>query len=92
MLPDIPTSDKPGRLSVFIGKGRIRTICPVEKRTKMKALIIPAARFFREDDGVTAIEYALIGSLIAVVIVGAVTLIGPILNTIFEKVVSGFHQ
>lgn len=58
----------------------------------MKALTIQAGRFFREDNGVTAIEYALIGSLIAVVIVGAVTLIGPILNAIFEKVISGFHQ
>ena len=38
------------------------------------------------DDGVTSIEYALIASLIAVVIVGALTLVGvnlvPIYNTV----------
>lgn len=89
MLLDITTSGRPGRLP---GKGRLRTTCPVEKMAKMKAFTKQTGRFFRKDNGVTAIEYALIGSLIAVVIVGAVTSIGPILNGIFEKVLSGFHQ
>jgi len=57
----------------------------------MKELTIVAGRFLPEENGVTAIEYALLGSLIAVVIVGAVTLIGPVLITIFEKVVAGFN-
>jgi pilus assembly protein Flp/PilA len=39
-----------------------------------------------DDSGVTAIEYGLIASLIAVVIVGAVTLIGTNLNTLFTAV------
>jgi pilus assembly protein Flp/PilA len=42
--------------------------------------------FAREEDGVTAIEYGLIAALIAVVIIGAVTLVGTDLNTVFQKV------
>ena len=38
----------------------------------MKKLIA----FFKEEDGVTAIEYGLIASLIAVVIIGAITVVG----------------
>ena len=60
------------------------------KRSEMKAFTTELNRFFWEENGVTAIEYALIGSLIAVVIVGAVALIAPVLNTIFESVVAGF--
>jgi pilus assembly protein Flp/PilA len=37
----------------------------------------------RDDRGATAVEYGLMVSLIAVVIIGAVTLIGTNLNTIF---------
>jgi len=39
-----------------------------------------------EDSGVTAIEYGLIASLIAVVIIAAVTLIGTNLNAVFALV------
>ena len=42
--------------------------------------------FLRNEEGVTAIEYGLIASLIAVVIIGAVTLIGTSLNTTFGTV------
>lgn len=42
--------------------------------------------FIREEDGVTAIEYGLIAALIAVVIVGAVQLVGGSLNTVFTTV------
>jgi pilus assembly protein Flp/PilA len=38
------------------------------------------------ESGVTAIEYGLIAALIAVVIVGAVTLLGTSLNTTFTTV------
>jgi pilus assembly protein Flp/PilA len=41
---------------------------------------------FRDRRGVTAIEYALLASLIAVVIIVAVASIGPELNVIFNKV------
>jgi pilus assembly protein Flp/PilA len=38
------------------------------------------------DEGVTAIEYALIAALIAVVIIGGATLLGTNLNTLFENI------
>lgn len=43
-------------------------------------------RFFKEEDGVTAIEYGLIAFLIAVVIIGAVTLVGTQLTAVFTQV------
>ena len=42
--------------------------------------------FLKEEDGVTAIEYGLIASLIAVAIITAVQTIGTNLNTTFGKV------
>ncbi|AOJ67103.1 Flp family type IVb pilin [Burkholderia ubonensis] len=42
--------------------------------------------FLRDDGGVTAIEYGLIAALIAVVIIGAVQLVGTDLNGIFTTV------
>ncbi len=42
--------------------------------------------FFKEEDGVTAIEYGLIAALIAVVIIVAVTAVGTNLRDIFNKV------
>lgn len=43
-------------------------------------------RFVKEEDGATAVEYGLMVSLIAVVIIGAVTLIGTNLTTRFNTV------
>jgi len=40
--------------------------------------------FIKEEDGVTAIEYALIASLIAGVIIAAVTLLGGNISTMFN--------
>jgi len=42
-------------------------------------------RFASNEEGVTAIEYALIAALIAVVIIGGATLLGTNLNTLFEN-------
>ncbi len=44
------------------------------------------AKIRRDDTGATAVEYGLMVSLIAVVIIGAVTLIGTSLNGIFTTV------
>jgi pilus assembly protein Flp/PilA len=44
------------------------------------------SRFLKDERGVTAIEYGLIASLIAVVIITAVTNIGTKLNTTFGTV------
>ncbi len=43
-------------------------------------------RFGRDDSAVTAIEYALIASLIAVVIIGVVTLVGQNISSTFSSV------
>ena len=42
--------------------------------------------FVREEDGVTAIEYGLIAALIAVVIIGSVTIVGTKLAAIFTYI------
>ena len=43
-------------------------------------------RLLKDESGVTAIEYGLIASLIAVFIIGAVALIGTDLNSTFSNV------
>jgi pilus assembly protein Flp/PilA len=43
-------------------------------------------RFMQEEKGATAIEYALLTSLIAGVIVGTVTILGGSVNTSFTTV------
>lgn len=42
------------------------------------------ANLIKEEDGVTAIEYALIASLIAGVIIAAVSLLGGNISTLFS--------
>jgi pilus assembly protein Flp/PilA len=46
------------------------------------------ARFIKNDSGATAIEYGLIAALIAVVIIGAVTVVGTSLSATFTTVSS----
>lgn len=43
-------------------------------------------QFARDEEGVTAIEYGLIAALIAVVIIGAVTIVGTRLTATFTAV------
>jgi pilus assembly protein Flp/PilA len=45
-------------------------------------------KFLNDDSGATAIEYGLIASLIAVVIIGAVTTVGNKLTTTFTEISS----
>ena len=49
----------------------------------MKALLV---RFGRDQSGVTAIEYSLIGGLISVVIITAATTVGQTLSTVFTSI------
>ncbi len=44
------------------------------------------AQFLKNEDGATAIEYALIASLIAIFIVAAVQLVGTQVSTVFTEV------
>ena len=48
------------------------------------------AKFLENEDGATAIEYALIALLISTVIISATTNIGTNLNNIFTRVNAGF--
>lgn len=43
-------------------------------------------RLWREDDGASAIEYGLIAGLVAVVLIGALTLTGTSLENVFDLV------
>ena len=43
-------------------------------------------QFLKNEDGATAIEYALIASLIAIFIVAAVQLVGTQVSTVFTEV------
>ncbi|HEM7880943.1 TPA: Flp family type IVb pilin [Burkholderia contaminans] len=52
----------------------------------MSKFIQQAARFVRDEDGVTAIEYGLIAALIAVGIIVAVTAVGTQLKTVFTTI------
>ena len=52
----------------------------------MKTLQHAVARFVREEEGVTAIEYGLIAGLIAVMIIGAVSGLGQKLSSLFSYI------
>ncbi len=52
----------------------------------MKNLMNNMKSFMQDEEGVTAIEYGLIAALIAVVIIGAVTLVGTDLRAMFTKI------
>ena len=43
-------------------------------------------RFFKDEEGVTAIEYGLLAALIALVIIGAVALVGTNLSGTFTSI------
>jgi pilus assembly protein Flp/PilA len=47
------------------------------------------ARFLKNEDGATAIEYGLIAALIGVAIIGAVTTVGDDLTATFEAISAG---
>lgn len=50
------------------------------------------ARFVKDESGATAIEYGLIAALIAVVIIGAVRLVGEGTKETFEAVAGGLGK
>lgn len=52
----------------------------------MKKVMKKIISFFKEEDGATAVEYALMVALIAAVIIAAVTLLGEQTKNTFETV------
>jgi pilus assembly protein Flp/PilA len=54
----------------------------------MNQLVVISRNFFKEEDGVTAVEYALIASLIFLAIVASVVALGDkVSNTLYSGVV-----
>jgi pilus assembly protein Flp/PilA len=45
-------------------------------------------RFRRDEEGAALVEYGMLVGLIAVVCIGAVTLLGTTINTVFETIVT----
>ena len=52
----------------------------------MNRFILGVKQFLRDEEGVTAIEYALIAALIAVVIITGATAVGLNVNGLFQTV------
>ncbi|MDA8128467.1 MAG: Flp family type IVb pilin [Betaproteobacteria bacterium] len=52
----------------------------------MNNMHMAVKRFWADEEGVTAIEYGLIAALIAVVIIGAVTIVGTQLRAVFNRI------
>lgn len=50
---------------------------------------IALRKFWKDEDGATAIEYGLIAALVSVVIISVLGTLGSQLNTTFSRVVSG---
>jgi len=51
-----------------------------------------AARFCENEDGATSIEYALIASLICMVIIAGITGVGEQLTSVFERVSEAYDS
>jgi pilus assembly protein Flp/PilA len=61
----------------------LRTQGPIERQENP---MLRVRNFVSDESGVTAIEYALIASLIAVFIITAVTLVGGKVSTVFTEI------
>jgi pilus assembly protein Flp/PilA len=57
----------------------------------MKSLLMKARRFLESEDGPTAVEYAVMLSLIVVVCLNAITTIGTRASSVFSKVANSIH-
>lgn len=56
--------------------------------TALSALLLPLRARLRSDDGLEAVEYALIAALIAVAVVTAVTALGNQVEAVFVNITS----
>ena len=54
----------------------------------MKILL---ARFVKDESGATAVEYALLASLIAIAIIGGATALGGAINTKFNAIATSLN-
>ena len=58
----------------------------IEKLQFMTIMLVNDIKAKRDERGATAVEYGLMVALIAIVIIGAVTLLGNNLKTLFSNV------
>jgi pilus assembly protein Flp/PilA len=49
------------------------------------------AKFLKDDAGATAVEYALLASLIAIAIIGGATALGSAINTKFNDIATSLN-
>ncbi len=57
----------------------------------MKSLALKMRRFLASEDGPTAVEYAVMLSLIVIVCLAAITSIGQKANTVFQNIASSLQ-
>jgi pilus assembly protein Flp/PilA len=62
--------------------------CVDRRELDMRRVIATAREFARNEEGATAIEYGLLASLVAVVIITSVQVLGGSLKTTFDGVVT----
>jgi pilus assembly protein Flp/PilA len=74
---------RPLRKPRFWNRRGLRTQGPIERQENP---MLRVRNFVSDESGVTAIEYALIASLIAVFIITAVTLVGTKVSTVFNEI------
>ncbi len=89
-MPSSPTLTGSGDYAQAFG-GKRATEPPNHSRsltdfTRKKIMTKFVSRFVKDESGATAIEYGLIAALIAVVIIGAVQLVGTNLGLTFGKI------
>jgi pilus assembly protein Flp/PilA len=60
----------------------------IEKLQFMTLMLVADMKAKRDERGATAVEYGLMVALIAVVIIGVVTLLGTSISTMFQSVVT----
>ena len=57
----------------------------------MKSLALKLHRFLKSEDGPTAVEYAVMLSLIVIVCLSAICTIGVNANSMFQQIASSLH-
>ena len=57
----------------------------------MKSLAVKLHRFLKSEDGPTAVEYAVMLSLIVIVCLSAISTIGVNANSVFQQIASSLH-
>ncbi|GAB3035389.1 hypothetical protein GCM10011376_18890 [Nocardioides flavus (ex Wang et al. 2016)] len=63
----------------------------IEKLQFMTIMLVNDMKAKRDERGATAVEYGLMVALIAIVIIGAVTLLGGNLRTLFSGVANSLN-